>query len=354
MVTIRDVAKKAGVSISTVSNVLNKRGYVAEETAQRVQQAIKELNYVPDYISRGAKCCMVKNIGVVVEDISWPYLHSAKIIHGVSQYCEEHSYQLQLVNLNLGSTPKLDFDMLDNDHIFQDKINHAVCSLLKSNMRGIIYVGMHPRNVEKWLQDIKIPVVTAYSYAEDYYSVLTDDFGGGRLATEYLIKCGHRKIGILSGPTNSHPAHQRFLAYQNALMRHNIPFNPSYMYLGNWAYQDGADCCRRLMELPDPPTAIFAMNDMMAYGILNTAHEMGIRIPEDLSVVGFDNLTLSPCSYPALTTVALPFQEIGQRAAEILIQQLEGTLPEGEMYQQLIPCELFLRKTVQVVETAAL
>ena len=349
MVTIRDVAKQAGVSISTVSNVLNNRGYVAEETAQRVREAIKELNYVPDYISRGAKCSMVKNIGVVVEDIIWPYLHSAKIIQGVSQYCEENSYQLQMVNMNIGNVPHADFNALDTDERFKSKHDHAVQSLLKSNMRGIIYVGMHPRNVEKWLKNINIPVVTAYSFAENYYSVLADDFQGGKLATEYLIKNGHTKIGILSGPTNSYPAHQRFLAYQEALMEHNIPFNPAYMYLGNWFYQDGVECCRKLMTLPDPPTAIFAMNDMMAYGILNTSHEMGIRIPEDLSVIGYDNLTMSPFSYPALTTVELPFQEMGRKAAELLIRILEGSLPESDNYSQLVKCKLYPRNTVTPV-----
>lgn len=347
MVTIRDVAKQAGVSISTVSNVLNNRGYVAEETARKVHEAIKDLNYVPDYISRGAKCCMVKNIGVIVEDICWPYLHSARIIQGVSKYCEENSYQLQLVNLNLGSVPNFDFDTLDTNQRLEIKTDHAVSSLLKSNVRGIIYVGMHPRNVEKWLGKINVPVVTAYSFAENYHSVLADDFQGGKLATEYLIENGHRKIGILSGPTNSHPAHQRFLAYQEALMQHNIPFNPAYMHPGSWSYQDGVDCCRSFAALSDPPTAVFAMNDMMAYGIINTAHQLGIRIPEDLSVIGFDNLTLSPCSYPALTTVALPFQEMGSQAAEALVQILEGKIPENEKGTQLITCELFPRATVR-------
>ena len=346
MVTIRDVAKHAGVSISTVSNVINNRGYVAEDTAKRVKDAIRELNYVPDYISRGAKCSMVKNIGVVVEDIIWPYLHSAKIIQGVSQYCDEKSYQLQMVNMNIGNVPHEDFDALDQDENFQRKHARAVQSLLKSNMRGIIYVGMHPRSVESLIKKIKIPVVTAYSYAENYPSVLADDFHGGKLATEFLIQNGHTKIGILSGPTNSYPAHQRFLAYQEALMEHNIPFNPSYMYLGNWQYQDGVECCRKLMALPDPPTAIFAMNDMMAYGILNTAHELNIRIPEDLSVIGHDNLTLSRCSYPALTTVELPFQELGRKAAELLIQILEDGDLSDTKSSYLIQGELYPRNTV--------
>lgn len=216
-------------------------------------------------------------------------------------------------------------------------------------MRGIIYVGMHPRNVKKWLENIRIPVVTAYSFAENYYSVLADDYAGGKLATEYLIQNGHRKIGILSGPTNSHPAHQRFQAYQDVLMQHNIPFNPYYMHPGNWFYQDGVDCCRKLMTLPDPPTAIFAMNDMMAYGILNTAHQLGIRIPEDLSLIGYDNLTLSPYSYPALTTVELPFQEMGIKAAETLVQVLEGRLPDTDGHTQLVDCKLYPRATVQPI-----
>lgn len=347
MVTIRDVANKANVSIATVSNVINHNCKVADKTAQKVWNAIQELNYVPDYISRGAKSIMSKSIGVLIEDIQHPYTQPSLFIHGISNCCEDKGYRMQLINMNTGLSDKNDCSYINQK--VEKIITSSIQSLIQSDLRGVIYIAIHPRSVDFLLDKINLPVVMAYAFSKSAPSFISDDFQGGRLATEYLIKNGHTKIGIVSGPTNSYPAHKRFIAYQEVLMEHGLPLNPDYLYFGNWLYEDGIRACQYFRSLPDPPTAIFAMNDIMAYGVINYAHEAHIQIPEDLSVIGFDNLEMSAYTYPPLTTVQLPFYEIGYQSAQALIQMLEQREPQiaAESFIHPILCNIIERQTVK-------
>ncbi|MDE6944895.1 MAG: LacI family transcriptional regulator [Lachnospiraceae bacterium] len=349
MVTIRDVANKAGVSIATVSNVINHNCKVSEDTSHKVWNAIHELNYIPDYISRGAKSIMSKSIGVLIEDIQHPYTQPSLFIHGISNCCEEKNYRMQLINMNIGASRNNDITSVDLR--VEKKLAASIRSLEKNSLRGVIYIAIHPRNMDFMLKQINLPlpIVMAYSFSDGVPSFISDDFQGGRIATEYLIQNGHTKIGLLSGPTNSFPAHKRFMAYQEVLMEHGLPFNPAYFYAGNWFYEDGIKACQYFCSLPDPPTAIFAMNDIMAYGILNYAHEANIRIPDDLSVIGFDNLEMSSYTYPPLTTVKLPFYEIGYQSAASLIQTLDnhGEQQGTKPLIQPIACKIINRQTVK-------
>lgn len=352
MVTIRDVADKANVSIATVSNVINHNCKVADQTAQRVWDAIRELNYIPDYISRGAKSIMSKSIGVLIEDIQHPYTQPSLFIHGISNCCEDYNYRMQLINMNIGT---LKNDLAHLNQKVEKKVITSIQSLIKSNLRGVVYIAIHPRNMDSLLEKINLPVVMAYSFSEGAPSFISDDFHGGRIATEYLIQNGHTKIGVISGPTNSYPAHKRFMAYQEVLMEHGLPFNPAYLYSGHWLYEDGINACRYFCSLPDPPTAIFAMNDIMAYGVLNYAHETHIQIPEDLSVIGFDNLEMSTYTYPPLTTIQLPFYEIGYQSAQALIQILdrhESQISSDSLIHH-IPCKIIARHTVKNISESS-
>ncbi len=346
MVTIRDVANKANVSIATVSNVINHNCKVSDQTAQKVWDAIHELNYIPDYISRGAKSIMSKSIGVLIEDIQHPYTQPSLFIHGISNCCEDYDYRMQLINMNIGNS---DNDLVHINQKVEKKVITSIQSLVKSNLRGVVYIAIHPRNMDFLIDKINLPVVMAYTFCEDIPSFISDDFHGGRIATEYLIQNGHTKIGVLSGPTYSYPAHKRFMAYQEVLMEHCLSFNPAYFYTGQWLYEDGIKACQYFCSLPDPPTAIFAMNDIMAYGVLNYAHEADIHIPEDLSVIGFDNLEMSTYTYPPLTTIQLPFYEIGYQSAQALIQILEHREPQPSSDSLIhhIPCKTIVRQTVK-------
>lgn len=345
MVTIRDVANKANVSIATVSNVINHNCKVADKTAQKVWDAIHELNYVPDYVSRGSQSIMSKSIGVLIEDIQHPYTQPSLFIHGISNCCEDQNYRMQLINMNIG----ISNNNLAPNQTVEKKVVTSIRSLVKSDLRGVVYIAIHPRNMDFLLDKINLPVVMAYSFSESAPSFISDDFHGGRIATEYLIQNGHTKIGIISGPTISYPAHKRFMAYQEVLMEHGLPFNPAYLYSGNWLYEDGIRACQYFCSLPDPPTAIFAMNDIMAYGVINYAHEAHIHIPDDLSVIGFDNLEMSAYTYPPLTTVQLPFYEIGYKSAEALIQMLEHRELQtaSESLIRSLPCKVISRQTVK-------
>ena len=349
MITIRDVAKRAGVSTATVSNVLNGTRKASPSTEMKVRRAIAELHYVPDYVSRSRKCGMLRSIGVITEDIYYPDAQPAMLMQGVSRFCDQNAYQLQLMNLNLSHGTQLTLEAVSDESPIIGQLNHVTKTLESSNIPGILYIGFHPRNITAILKEISVPVTALYAYSDSHHSVLADDHQGGKLATEYLISKGHTRIGLISGKTTSLTSYHRMAGYQQALMEHGIPFRPQYVTDGSYSFDEAYKCCEALMSLPEPPTAIFIMSDVMAYGAMKYAQHAGIRIPEDLSIIGFDNLEFSSFTAPPLTTVRLPFDDMAYRASEILSQLIDGTLPEGTDLLEKIPCTIEERATVKAL-----
>lgn len=224
-------------------------------------------------------------------------------------------------------------------------VNDLRDTLLSSRVCGLVYIGTHPRDVGHILPPLSIPVVYAYAYTKkDDYCINYNDYQGARLAVDYLIQCGHQQIALICGSVDSVPAHKRMMGYQASLMDHNLPFHPEYVRTGNWHYKDGYDSCLELLRLKEPPTAIFAMSDLMATGAMRALHENGYRIPEDISLHGFDHLEASELVIPALTTIDLPLHEIGKQAAQTIDSILSGNPPEERSI--LLPCTHIIRKSV--------
>ncbi len=353
MTTISDVAKYAGVSISTVSNVINQNGKVKKETEQIVLDAIKQLNYIPNQMARGLKRSQTNIIGVIAEEVNTPL--ASNIIEGICSYAESSGYIIHLCNLRINTkvdAPKdSNYSLLEASEDFQKSVRTNLNTLLSSQISVLIYLGTYPRDVANILPSLDIPVVYAYAYhsGSHTYAVNYDDFQGGEIATEYLISKGHQRIGLISGSINSYPTHRRMLGYQTALMNHQLAFIPECICTGDWKYESGYEQCLRLLELSQPPTAIFAMSDMMAYGAMNAVRSRGLRIPEDISIIGFDNLEFSACTWPPLTTVRLPFQEIGQTACQTAVTLLKGESPAE--YARYLPCNLIERDSVSSCST---
>lgn len=347
-VTISDVAKKAGVSIATVSNVINQNGKVKKNTEQLVLNAIDELGYIPNQIAKGLKTSQTNIIGIMAEDINSGF--SSGIIDGICEYAEKTGYTVSLCNLRVNRKVKVadDTDYLEmaSSKGFQELVRTNLNLLLTSRICSLIYLATYPRDVAKILPKLNIPVVYAYAYHSDQNvcSVNYDDFKGGKAATEYLISKGHKKIGLISGSIQSYPTHRRMLGYQTALMEHQLPFVPEYICTGHWFYKDGYEQCLRLLSLPDPPTAIFAMSDIMAYGAINAASSKNINVPKDLSVIGFDNLELSSYCQPPLTTIRLPLQEIGIQSCKLAISLVEKKPVKDRCLQ--LDCRLIERDSV--------
>lgn len=284
------------------------------------------------------------------EDIS--AFSSGDIIDGLCEHFEKNDYNVNLCNLRVNNKVKHEQDFLYKDleetEDFQNSISKALNLLTASRVSGLIYIGVHPRDVGHILPRLNIPVVYTYAYTQNNdYCVNYDDYQGARLAVEQLIRKGHKKIALICGSINSIPAHKRLMGYQNALMEHNLPFLPEYTRAGNWHYMDGYQQCLELLALSNPPTALFSMSDLMAYGAFNAALDKGLRIPDDISIHGFDNLEYSAYTHPALSTVSLPLRKMGQKSAEIMLDILQKNPPEE--HGLLIPCTLVSRDSVREI-----
>ena len=316
MHTIYDVAKLAGVSTGTVSNVLNNSDKVAEKTAKKVKDAMREMNFIPNISAKTLKSNTSKIIGVLAEDIG--IIFTSSIIKGICDYCAENDYTINLCNLGMEDRMQangiLHYDFFEKTDLFKKTLEKNLNTLLASRLCGLLYIGTHPRDVSHILPDLSIPVVYAYAYTtkNDDYCVNYDDYQGASLAMDYLIAKGHTRIALISGPIDSVPTHKRMLAYQRALLEHNIEFHPEYIKTGHWQYEDGYQQCQNILDLHPWPTAIFAMSDQMAVGALKAIQEKGLRIPEDIALHGFDNLIYAPYVSPSLTTIDLPLDQIGR------------------------------------------
>lgn len=351
MVTIKDVAQKAGVSVSTVSNVLNHKGKANKVTEQLVFDTIKELGYVPNLMAKGLKSSKSNIIGVLVENIN--SILTGSILDGICEYAESNGYIINLCNLGVNRIVSSPDDSrylaMEDSPAFQKAVQDALKTLTAAHICGLIYLSTYPRNISPMLSSLMVPLVYSYCYTEnpDNYYVCSDDFQGAKMATEYLIAKGHTKIGIISGSINSYPTHQRMLGYQTALMEHHLPFLPEYIRTGHWKYEDGYQQGLQLMKLENPPTAIFSMSDVMAYGAMNAIRSLKKDIPSDVSIIGFDNLQMSSYSWPALTTVHLPLKEIGTSSARLINDLLNKT--SQPPHATHLQCKLIERDSVAVL-----
>ncbi len=352
MPTIHDVAARAGVSLTTVSNVVNKRGRYTEETRLRVEQAISELGYVPNALARSLKRSISNSIGVLCEDINSSF--TSQMVDGICDYADQHNYHITLANLGIlrktNISDILDFQTAVESDAFQNSLRSAIHLMTSVHVCGIIYISVHPRDITGILthSDLAdVPVVYLYGYTqhETDTCVNYDDFHGAKLAVDYLAGKGHKKIAIVGGTVNSVPTYKRMLGYQTSLMNHQIPLLTDYMTMGNWQYKDGYRLCEKLMQLPDPPTAIFAMSDLMAYGIFQYCYEHHICIPEDLSVIGYDDLNSSDWCYPPLTSIHVPLFNMGVYSINSLMQKVEASSTDVH-YTKLFECSLHERASV--------
>lgn len=342
MATIKEIARMAKVSTATVSHVLNGTARISDETRERVLTVVKGVNYRPNSIAKSLKIKKTNSIGIITEDIT--VFNTPGIIDGINECAEKYDYHIILNNIML-------YKKVGNKYKdaakYTGMVRDIVDDLVGKQVEGIIYVGAHCRDVAGLTGNCPVPLVFAYCYSScgADASIYYDDETAAFELTKYLIDKGHRKIGVITGLLDSIQCQERLKGYQRALFENNILFNPDYMKAGNWEFEKGYSSGKELMEQIYPPTAIFSMNDVMAGGVMEAAGELGLNIPEDLSLVGFDNRECSWAYSPRLTTMALPLEEIGRTAAETIIGILQGT-PCGTGNTIKLQCSLIERKSV--------
>lgn len=322
-VSSRDVARRAGVSQSTVSRVLNSHLHdkfpISQETIDRVMQAVEELGYEPNLAARSLRTGRSLTVGVLFDDILSSLSH--KILEGIQATLDDAGLHVLIQS----SGHREDRTAADNK-----RDQEYVRWFRAQRVAGIIMVDSRANAArpEDSLNSGGVPMVFVNRFWEEnppHPFVYPDDRGGGYMATRHLIDLGHRKIGYINGPNErctcgSH----RFLGYQDALAEAGIGMRPEWILRGSWRPESGYEVGRQILSGSDRPTAIFAANDYMAIGCIRAARDLGVHVPEELAVVGFDNREAATYVEPALTTVTLPGTEMGIRAAELMLRAVRG------------------------------
>lgn len=330
--TINDIARLSGVSIATVSRVLNNFPHINPATKERVLKVIREKNYRPDQLARSLSTGKTNNVGFVLIDISNPFY--SPIIRAIEERVEKENYNLFLCNTEHSS----------------EKESKYINALVENRISGLIISPLQRRwDYLKLLKSRKIPFVLLCTSSHDKCDCVdVDNVRGAYNAVSHLIKLGHKKIAYISrGLLHRHPASQRFRGYKNALKDNGIQLNEKLVVntiTDQGKIGEGYQTTLRLFSLGEKPTAIFAFNDLIAIGCMDALKEMGIRVPEDIAVIGFDDIEIAPFLEVPLTTVRIPQYEIGNTAAKILFEKINGN---GTMQCQRI-CfepELIIRKS---------
>ncbi len=325
-VSIKDVARVAGVSYSTVSRALNDSPRVSGETKERIQQIAAEMGYLPSAVARSLVTQRTNMIGVVVTTIT--DLFFAELVHAIEETALAHHYGV----------------ILTNSRGLPERELQAIQSLRRRRVDGIILVSGCSAETDVCTErGMDVPLVVINNIHENHagHSVEVDNKGGGLAATEHLLGLGHRRVAHIAGPAEEWDGVERLNGYVRALERHGIPVDASLIASGGNRPVHGIDAMQQLLSLVDRPTAVFCYSDAIAMGAMRSARASGLRVPEDLSVVGFDDIDLAPFFEPPLTTVAQPIQAMGEKAVEMIL-----ALREGEPVEDcVLPSQLVIRES---------
>lgn len=308
-VTLQQLAQVAGVSVSTVSRALNDSDHaVNQNTRQRILTLAKQLGYRPNVMARSLKTDRTFSIGIIVDNIVSPF--TPTMIRGIQDYLKTFGYFSLIINTDWN--PEMEAE--------------AVHDLISRSIDGIIFVESWLREPNPTLDVANKPYVFVHRLfgTAERNAVSVDDFYGGRVATEHLIQLKHRRIALISGPPGWGSSENRLRGYRAALEHAGIPFEPACVYEGDWEVQSGFAAAKYLLTLSDPPTAIFAANDLMALGAIYALQESGRRVPDDVAVVGYDDREIASIARPSITTVSLPCYEMGTQSAKLLLRLLHS------------------------------
>lgn len=344
MVTLKEIARECRVSPTTVSNILNGKPKVSEETRQRVLDTVEKRGYRPNYIAQGLRNQKTRTIGIIAEDIA--QFTTPEIVEGIMSRCEEKGYRAVVKNLRLYA--RWSDSWYDNESSYHSILDPTLKELESIRVDGIIYIAGHARVIHCFPEEFRTPAVMAYAFSDNkrVLSVAINDKESACEMIRYLISKGHRKIGVIGGKENNIHTQQRLHGYQEALFENQILFNPSWVRYANWEKEGAYQEARELLK--EDITAVFCMADRMAGGVYRCLDEMGLRAGRDIAVAGFDNQDIAEFFVPGLTTMALPLKEIGNVSADYLLKQMEETqeeIPE----KILIPCTFTERESVHKI-----
>lgn len=343
MITLKDIAEKCGVSTATVSNVLNNKKNVSEETRRTILRVVDEVGFQPNYIARGLRRQKTQTIEVIAENMA--LLSTARIVESITVYCEEKNYKVSLQTLRMYA--KWGEEWYKHEEEYRSA-KHAMLHAIKAD--GIIYVAGNGRTVSLDTEGLNTPIVMAFEYSAspNIPSIVTDDVQGSCDMTKYLISMGHKRIGVIGGRAENRHTQERVLGYQKALLGARILYDPELIRYGEWNRECGYREAASLIS--QNVTAIFCLDDPLAGGVYDYCLEHGIKVGENISVAGYNNQGISEYFTPRLSTVDRNLSEIGYQAAQILIDCIEKEEPE-EPNNKIVkcPCSLVVRNSIKKI-----
>ncbi|ANP66982.1 substrate-binding domain-containing protein [Vibrio alginolyticus] len=320
MATMKDIAKLAGVSTSTVSHVINKTRFVSEEISERVNNAAKELNYyAPSALARSLKVNRTKTIGMLVTTSTNPFF--GEVVKGVERSCYQKGYSLILCNT-------------EGDN---ERMRQSINTLLQKRVDGLILMcsSLEGERIDVFERYPDIPVVVMdwgpMLFTSD--KIQDNSLRGGYLAAKYLIDCGHTEIGCITGPLIKHQAQMRYEGYKRAMNEAGLEFNANWIIESDFECEGGYQAFKKMAQRGALPSSIFVSNDMMAMGVINAANELDIKVPDDLSIIGYDDIHIAKFMSPSLTTIHQPKYRLGQAAVETLVRKLDEKSTEAQVVQ---------------------
>ncbi len=310
-VTIYDVAKEAKVSIATVSKVLNQTGRISDKTKRKVLKVIEELDYRPNMMASALMGKQTKTIGLLIPDLANPFF--SELARSIEDRGQELGY-----NLVMCST---DYKM--------EKENKYLTLLKQKNVDGFILASGFENldKVEELIkQDIPVAIVARDFPMFPVNAVALDDFMGGYQAASYLINLGHKKIGVIA--RNVWSNRERLRGFKQALKENKLEFSTDFEFIEGSSVEEGKSMAHKYLSGSNVPSAIFACNDLLAAGAIQAAKENGLNVPEQLSVIGFDNTIIARIVEPPLTTIAQPIQNMGEQVMDLIVSLIEGDQKE--------------------------
>ena len=322
------MAERANVSVTTVSHVINETRPVSDELRQRVLAAMDELGYQPNLLARSLRQGKTHTIGMIIPDNANPFF--AEMARGVEDASFEQGYSVILCN----SDGNLDKELLYANVLAEKRVDGIIFVAAGLSIERIL--DLQARRMPLVVVDRDLPEAAVDS-------VLTDNAQGGWLATHHLVELGHRRIGCITGPSDITPSAERITGYRQALDESGIPVDKALIVRGDFQYDSGYQAASQLLQMDDPPTAIFACNDLMAIGVMSAALKLGLHIPADLSVIGFDDVRLASFANPPLTTIVQPKYEIGVIATTMLLERMHDL--EMPARRRVFETNLLLRQS---------
>ncbi|WP_193345520.1 ribose operon transcriptional repressor RbsR [Erwinia tasmaniensis] len=333
MATMKDVARLAGVSTSTVSYVINNNRFVSPAVRERVTSAVRQLNYAPSALARSLKLNQTRTIGMLLTASSNPFY--SEVVRGVERSCYERGYSLVLCNT-------------EGD---EARMNHSLETLMQKRVDGLLIMctESHLPSADILSRYPGVPAVmmdwAPFEWGKD---IIQDNaLLGGKMATHHLISRGYTRIACITGPLDKTPSRMRLEGYRQAMEHAGLPIPADYIISSDFEFQGGFNAMNELLALRSPPQAVFTCNDAMAVGVYHALYQAGMAIPQDVAVVGYDDIELARYMTPPLSTVHQPKDELGELAIDALLHRLADPMAETQLL--VLTPELIERASVGMI-----